>query len=105
MLLSRERGLDLLLLRGEGAHGVGALRAELRQVVLARLDGLLEPERLAAEGRVLLGHGMRRLGAVDHLREALRSGEDVERAWLPADVEGIDPRHDQQLRVMEIRAR
>ena len=49
-----------------------------------------------------VGDGVRRLFVADHLREVLRTGEDIERRRLSADVEGVEPRHDPQLRSVEV---
>ena len=63
---------------------------------------MLEGKRLLSQRGILIREHLGRLGAVDYLREAVRAGEDVDRARRAVHVERIEARHEPLLRGLEI---
>ena len=100
--LPRKLRRHLVQLRLLLPHRLRAGLLELLQLPLPRLHRALEGERLPAERRVLVRERLRRLGAVDDLREAVRAGEHVDGARRPVHVEGVEACHEPFLRGMEI---
>ena len=78
---------------------------QLLELLLPLLHGTLEAERLPAQSRVLVRQHLRRLGAVDDLREALRARDHVDCARRAVHVERIEPLHDPLLRGVEVALR
>ena len=101
-LLVRELRRDHPLLRIDLADGLLALLLQLLELPLSRLHRVLEVDRLLSQRRVLIREHLRRLGAVDELREAVRAGDDVDRARCPVHVERVEPRLEPLLRGLEV---
>ena len=94
--------VDLPLLRIDLADGLLAPLLQLLELPLSRLHRVLEVERLLSQRRVLIREHLRRLRAVDELREAVRAGDDVDRARRPVHVERVEPRLEPLLRGLEV---
>ena len=64
----------------------------MRQLGLALLDLGPEDPHLVDDARVLFGHAVDRIDAVEQVVEARRAEKNLERALLTRRVEGDEPR-------------
>ena len=99
-----ERRLDRLPSGVQPRDGRCAFPSLLPEQRLALPDCGREAQGRRTERGILRRQHVRRLEPVDHVRQALRSGEDVDQAGLPVDVERDEPVCDSLLRGVQVAA-